>query len=151
MVRTLAERHSAVPAVYLFIVRAEKIFLLLRRNTGYMDGYYCVPAGHVEPGGMPTEAIIREAKEEAGITVMPEGLDLVHVLYRGKRDATGDRTDYFFSAKNWAGEPENCEPEKCVEAKWFPLDQLPDNWIPYQREAFEKNREGIVFTEIPGL
>ena len=150
MVRTLAERHSAVPSVYLFLVREGKIFLLLRQNTGYMDGHYCVPAGHVEPGELPTEAIVREAMEEAGVTVRAEALLLVHTLYRGKHDATGDRVDLFFTAKSWKGEPKNSEPEKCVDAGWFPLNQLPDNWIPYQREVFEKSEQGILLSEIPG-
>ena len=57
-------RNKAVPAVYLILERDNKILIARRANTGYEDGNYQVPAGHVEEAELPTEAVIREAKEE---------------------------------------------------------------------------------------
>src|SRR4051794_34548381 len=43
--------------------------ILLRRPTGDYDGYvWTFPKGRSEPGESPTEAAIREVKEETGYT-----------------------------------------------------------------------------------
>ena len=53
-------------AVYLLLLREGQVLLLRRHNTGYEDGNYSVIAGHVEPGERITQALVREAAEEAG-------------------------------------------------------------------------------------
>lgn len=40
-----------------------------RRGSGYYDGWYSVPAGHVEAGELPVDRLVREAREELGITL----------------------------------------------------------------------------------
>ncbi|NQY54774.1 MAG: NUDIX domain-containing protein, partial [Campylobacteraceae bacterium] len=61
--------NSNIPASYLILIRQNKILLLRRHNTGYQDGQYSTIAGHVEEGESFSQCIIREAKEEAGITL----------------------------------------------------------------------------------
>lgn len=46
-----------------------------------------------------------------------------------------DRADYFFVATKWAGEPRICEPDKCDDLRWFPVDELPENMMHHVREA----------------
>src|SRR4051812_27606999 len=58
-----------VVAVHLFLLRDDQVLLLRRQNTGYEDGNYSVIAGHVEGGEEIKAAMIREAREEAGITL----------------------------------------------------------------------------------
>jgi len=141
-------RNKAVPAVYILLEKDEKILLGRRYNTGYEDGNYQVPAGHVEEGELPTEAIIREAKEEVNVELVSESLELVHVGCRPKHDPTGDRIDLFFKAKQWIGEVKNMEPEKCDDLNWFSLDNLPENMTFHVREALECIQERIFFKEI---
>ena len=70
------ERNKAVPAVYLILERDDGCILLMRRcNTGYQDGNYNLPSGHVEDGELPKAAMVREAKEEIGIDVAQEDLE----------------------------------------------------------------------------
>lgn len=51
------ERPKAVPAVYLFMRNGNEILLMRRQNTGYFDGWYSVPSGHVEVGELPLQAL----------------------------------------------------------------------------------------------
>ena len=91
------ERNKAVPAVYLVLKKGDEILLMRRQGSGYYDGWYSVPAGHVEEGELPLEGLIRETTEELGIDLNPKYIHLVHTMYRTKHDKTGDRTDLFLS------------------------------------------------------
>lgn len=141
------ERHKVVPAVYCFLQKNGKILLTRRMNTGYEDGKYMVPSGHVEKGESLTAATVRETMEEVGVSVRPEDLRLVHTMYRPSHDATGERADFFFEAEKWQGEPQNCEPEKCDEVGWFPLGNLPENIVEYLHIAIVAAAEGILLSE----
>lgn len=145
---TKKDRNKAVTAVYLFLKIDGKILILRRCNTGYQDGNYQVPAGHIDAGELPTEALIREAKEEIGVDLTKEDLRLVHTSFRPKHDETGDRVDYFFEASRWSGEIINAEPHKCDDLKWVKPDELPENTTPHVRVAIESAERGEVFSEL---
>ena len=142
------ERFKVIPAVFIIMEREYKIFLMLRKNTGYMDGMYGLPSGHVEAGESLTHAIIREAREEAGVTLDQKRLKLCHVMYQAKHDETGERANFFFTAEVWGGEPENCEPQKCGGVGWFPIDSLPPNIIPYIKTALAHIRNNVFLSEL---
>jgi 8-oxo-dGTP diphosphatase len=102
---------------------AGKVLLLRRNNTGYMDGRYDIPAGHVEPGERILETAVRELREETGITVTESDLVLHHV---NQFYANGFSYDnFFFVAKAWSGVPTVIEPNKCDDVQFFALDDLP--------------------------
>ena len=144
----MKERNKAVPAVYLVLEKEKKILLMRRANTGYQDGNYALPAGHVEAGELPRAALVREVKEELGITVDENDLVFLHVSYRPKHDETGDRVDLFFGAKQWTGEIVNAEPGKCDDLQWFDPDNLPENMMPHARDAIEKIQKGSIYSEL---
>lgn len=141
-------RNKSVPAVYILLEKQGKFLLVRRYNTGYQDGNYQVPAGHVEEGELPTEAIIREAKEEIGVDLNLNNLELLHVGYRPKHDSTGDRVDFFFKTNEWGGEVKNMEPTKCDNLRWVSLNELPENMTPHVREAIQCIQKGIFFKEL---
>jgi 8-oxo-dGTP diphosphatase len=145
----MKERNRAVPSAYLFLVKDGKLLLMLRKNTGYYDGWYAVPAGHIEEGELPSEALAREAQEEVGIGFDPRDAKFVHAMYRDRHDETGQRADFFFVVDAWLGEPRNVEPDKCEEVAWFPLDALPEKFMPHVRDALVAWQEGRLFTEMP--
>lgn len=146
--RGMKERNKAIPASYLFLEK-DGMFLLARRfNTGYQDGNYQLPAGHVEESELPSEALIRETKEEIGIDIASEDAVLAHVSYRPKHDATGDRVDFFFRVRKWSGEIENREPHKCDDLRWVTFDTVPINLAPANRAAIECIRKGIFYQEL---
>jgi 8-oxo-dGTP diphosphatase len=69
-------------AVYLVLIRENRVLLLKRQNTGFEDDNYGLIAGHVEKGESITQAIIREVSEESGIKLLPEHLNFFHVMQR---------------------------------------------------------------------
>ncbi|MDR0406703.1 MAG: NUDIX domain-containing protein [Holosporales bacterium] len=136
--------YAVVPAVYLVLENAQnKILLLKRLNTGYMDGFYSLVAGHIEAQEKPSKAIIREAYEEAGIKLHPDDVQLQHIMCRYNVGVV----DYFFKATHWEGMISNKEPEKCSELAFYALEALPENTVSYVREALSFMRQGVQFSE----
>lgn len=124
----MTARH--VVDVHLLLVHEARILLSLRRSGDEYDGRWHLPSGKLEHDESATAGLVRESLEETGIQVDPAGLHLIHVAHvtAGGRDA---RLGLFFRADTWSGTPENREPDKCYELRWFPLDALPDNLIEY--------------------
>ncbi|MEK7637273.1 MAG: NUDIX domain-containing protein [Patescibacteria group bacterium] len=142
------KRHQLIPASYLTLVKDGKVLLLRRFNTGYEDGKYSMVAGHVNEGETFTSCIVREAMEEAGIILKPGDLEVAHVMQRDSRDSENNhRVDVFFIARQWQGEPQIKEPDKCDDLSWFDLDSLPDNIIPYIRQALEGIKNKTFYSE----
>jgi ADP-ribose pyrophosphatase YjhB (NUDIX family) len=145
---TAKERFKLIPAVYLLLRRNNEVLLLRRANTGYQDGTYSIVAGHLEGDELATTGIAREAKEEAGITVSPTDVRLVHTCHRlSRNEARQERVDLFFEASKWQGEITNAEPEKCDDLSWFPVDQLPDNMLPLVKYVVSHIAQGIAYSE----
>lgn len=130
---------------YVFLKKDDQILLLLRKNTGYMDGYYGLVAGHVERGESAKEGMIREAFEEAGIHIKPHDLKPVHIMHR-KTERTN--LDIFFECTHWEGEIINSEPHKCESLDFFSLNHLPSNIMPYLKDALKAIHTGIIYSEL---
>ena len=145
---TQPERFKLIPAVYLILRRGDEVLLLQRANTGYQDGKYSVIAGHLEGDELATEAIVREAKEEAGITVDPKNLRFVHVVHRLNRNQPGqERIDLFYETDSWQGEVTNMEPHKCGDLAWFLAKELSSSMLPLIKLVFEDIAKGVTYSE----
>lgn len=135
----LGQRTLLVAAAYVVLLRPSdgrtEVLLQLRAGTGYMDGHWAVLAGHVDPGESVHDAAVREAAEEAGVTVQVEDLEPLTVLHRFVPGgaAVDQRIDMFFAARRWDGEPALREVEKAAAMGWFPIDELPDPVVPHER------------------
>ena len=145
----MAGKNFTVPAVYIILERVNEVLLSRRFQTGYQDGNYNLPAGHVDEGELPLAALLREVKEEIGVELILEDVRFVHTMYRAKADMTGQRADYFFTTTKWKGEPKNLEPDKCDDVRWFTYDNLPEKMTPHVRLALENAKRGIAFSELP--
>lgn len=139
------ERFKLMGAVHLFLFRGGHVLLLRRFNTGYEDGNYSVPAGHLDGGETVTQAGIREAREECGIDIAIQDLSVVGVMHRRSRG--DERVDFFLTTTHWTGTIVNREPDKCDDLSWYALENLPGNTIPYIREALTQHSNGLWFRE----
>ena len=133
---------TAPVAVHLLLVEDGRILLLRRFNTGYEDGNYSLVAGHIDGREELKVAMIREAREEAGIELTPSNLSVVGVMH-----VMTDKEYISFSleAVEWSGQVVNAEPDKCDELSWYDLDNLPENTIPYVQRAIENYRTEMWF------
>jgi 8-oxo-dGTP diphosphatase len=141
---TNTERFTLRAAVYLLLIKDEKVLLIRRANTGWRDGEYSLVSGHIDPVESATAAMRREAEEEAGIKVVESDLKFVHVMHR---DKGVDYIDFFFTADKWDGEPSICEPDKCDDMQWFEIDKLPENTVPNVRRAIDAYKRGEYYSE----
>ena len=143
----MKDRFQIIPAVYLFLKKENQILLSRRFQTGFADGQYSLVSGHLEGDETLREAIMREAKEEANIDVNLDNLEMIHTLHRSSKNNDKERIDIFFQAQKWSGEIQNMEEDKCDDLRWFALDDLPDNIVPYLRQALENILEGKIYSE----
>jgi 8-oxo-dGTP diphosphatase len=141
-------RNRAVPAAYAILRRQGAVLLARRRGTGFYDGFYSLPAGHVEAGELPAEALAREMREELGISFRREDALPRHVMYRTRSDETGDRVDLLFEIVAWRGEPENREPHKCDDLRWFKMSELPTDVVPHVRTVLIHIRNSVIYSEL---
>lgn len=139
------KRFKLIASIYIFLTRRNEILLLKRKNTGYEDGKYGLPAGHLEDNEPLADGLYREVLEEIGIKIDKKSAKLVHVMHRKESDI---RIDFFFIVKKYSGKPVNNEPKKCEEIKWFSLLKLPVNIIPYIKTAIQNYQKNIVYSEI---
>ncbi len=135
---------EAKVAVHLILTNDRGECLFLRRfNTGYKDGEYGLVSGHVEEGENLKSAMIREVREEVGITLSPDDLDVVGVI----PSLPNNYVYFFLQAATWFGDVKNMEPHKCDDVRWFDLHALPDNTVFYVRWAIGNYLEGNWFRE----
>ncbi|HEX2963758.1 MAG TPA: NUDIX domain-containing protein [Ignavibacteriales bacterium] len=138
------ERSLYPAAIHLFFRKGDDILLLRRFNTGYEDGNYSVVAGHVEFGETATQAGIREAKEEVGVTIDPGDLKIHGIMHRKSGD---ERIDFFAFVDRWEGVIKNMEEHKCDGLLWADIASLPENTIPYIKRALELSEKPLWYEE----
>jgi len=106
------------PAVIAAITCNDKI--LLARGKHFRSAFYSLIAGYVDVGETLEQAVVREAKEEAGI-------DVTNVRYFGNQPwpFSGSQMIGFFAEADETQPIVICEDE-LHDAKWFPIDNLPE-------------------------
>ena len=125
--------RSGIPTgVHVVLERDGKLLLMRRAGTGFFDGLYSLPGGHVEEGESVRDAAVREVREELGVALTAAALEWLGVVHR--RSDT-NRIDFFMRASSWAGEPRICEQDKCDQLVWSSPESVPEPTVDYVREA----------------
>jgi 8-oxo-dGTP diphosphatase len=130
--------YRTVVDVMLLLTRihpasGSQVLLMRRHRTGYADDLLCAPSGKLEDGEHVLDAVIRETREEVGLTLHHEDLQAACVLHH--RNPHGEaRVGFFFHTKHDParhGHPINAEPDKCSQLLWAPIACLPADTVPY--------------------
>lgn len=115
--------------------------LLVRRGKEPLRGRWVIPGGAVELGETLEEAVVREVREETGVTVRPERVMLV--FDRIQREAAGIAFHYVivdYLCAFVAGEPRagsDAEDVALVGEADLPSYDVPDDVLELLREAFD--------------
>ena len=141
----MEERYKCAIVVDLMLIREnngkKEVLLALRKNTGYCDGEYELPGGHIEANEDLLDATIREAKEELNIELKRENLKIEHVLHHYK----GNRIKFIISAKKFEGRLQIGEPDKCEKIEWFDIEELPNNTEKRASRVLNEIQNGIFY------
>jgi NAD+ diphosphatase len=104
------------PAIIVLVERGNE--LLLARSRHFMPGMYSVLAGFVEPGESLEEAVVREVREEVGISVKD-------IKYFGSQPWPFPHSLMVgFTATYGCGEI-TIDDTEIEDAGWFTADKLP--------------------------
>jgi len=141
------ERFTLRCATYLLLIKSGKILLQRRFNTGWEDGKYTLISGHLDGSETVKQAMVREAKEEAGIIIKSVDLHVVHTIHR-KSNKNLEYIDFFLSCDKWQGRPQIIEHDKCDDMQWFSLKDLPKNTLLHIKQAIENYSNRVPFSEL---
>lgn len=142
----MSTRANPTVDVCVLLTRDDGRVLLGRRQaTGFADGQYGIPGGHLETGESAPQGAARELKEEIGVIIDPDDLVCAHVAHhQGPEGKT--RIGFFFTTTRWQGTPTNLEPDLCADLSWADPDHLPHNTIPYIATIIGRIRSGQTFS-----
>jgi 8-oxo-dGTP diphosphatase len=139
----MTQRQQVTVDVHVILERAGRVLLCLRDGTGYADGLFRLPSGHLDAGETVIECAVREALEEVGVTIDPGHLRAAAVVHHLSPEGK-PRVGFFFATDTWEGEIVNAEPSKCARVEWAPADALPDNTVPYTVAGLDLYLAGVV-------
>ncbi|MEU9279983.1 NUDIX domain-containing protein [Streptomyces sp. NPDC048341] len=127
--------YRSVIGLHLVLFQEDRVLLGLRAGTAWCDGWWHVPAGHLEEGESFLAGMVREAREELGMALAEEDLVVAHTVHDHDSKIRESRLQIFFTATQYAGRPYVAEPDKCAELRWWPLAALPEKLVRYTRQA----------------
>jgi NAD+ diphosphatase len=104
------------PAIIVLVERGNE--LLLARSRHFMPGMYSVLAGFVEPGESLEEAVVREVREEVGISVKD-------IKYFGSQPWPFPHSLMIGFIAAYAGGKISMDDSEIEDAGWFTADRLP--------------------------
>ena len=144
----MEERYCCKLVTDLMLTREKdgkkEVLLSLRKNTGYRDGEYELPGGHVDEGEDLMSAMVREAKEELLIDIKEENLKIAHILHH----YTGDRVNFILTTNVYEGIPSIGEPDKCEKLEWFNINDLPKNTMNKIKKSIEEINSNIFYSSL---
>lgn len=145
----MEERYLSRIGVDIFLERKneisgrKQILMLKRAGTGYCDGYFDLPGGHLEANEDIFDGMIREAKEEIGITIKREDMEILHIYHRYK----GGMLKFVFKTDKYNGTLINNEPDKCEKIEWIDFEYLPENIVPSIKIELDNIKNGVYYSK----
>ncbi len=120
--------------VGILILKNRQILLGLRKGS-HAAGTWAAPGGHLEFGETFEGCALREIDEEIG-DVCVQNIRFATASGDLYPDVGRHYITILMVADYVSGEPENKEPEKCEEWRWFSPAELPENLFPALQSIF---------------
>ena len=138
-----------IPGVFVLLRNGKNILFVHRTNTGWKDGEYALPGGHVEDDETFHEAACREIQEECGIQIKPQDLEQKATVHRRSinKGVKTIRVDVWFEAKKWVGIPKNMEPDIHGDIVWMSLDNPQGTIVDYVEHGLNLIAQGDTYGE----
>jgi len=131
----IGTRLLLVPAVAALVRDGEGRILLQRRSD---NGRWNLPAGAVDPGESPADAVVREVREETGLAVRPTRVAGVFGGRDGFRHRYPNGDEVEFTAIvvecEVVGGTLGGDDDETAELGWFRLDDRPELTVEYPVE-----------------
>lgn len=143
--------QSFTTYVNLLFIRDQKILLLRRaKDIRLFPGYWHGPAGKIEEGESPKQAIMREAFEEVGLTINPVlGTVVVNKAPNSpSTELVWKEIGLFFVVKDSHEIPIRKEPHLHDVMDWFNVNYLPNPMIPVVKFGIEQYLRGEMYGEL---
>lgn len=124
MDNTISSNNNRDKAIVIAVAIIEKNgkLLMVQEAEEEIRGLWNVPAGHIDSGETPTDAVVREAKEETGFDVEPVSLAQIQ-CYKHKNGRTSLRFNFY--CKIIGGEIKNADSE-IQDVKWLSKEELEE-------------------------
>jgi 8-oxo-dGTP diphosphatase len=109
---------ESLPEAVVVVITKEKKVLLIQRGPDVPDaGYWAPLSGKIEPQEDQAGAVVREVREEAGLTVRP-----VRKVWENTA-ASGSHKLHWWLAEWVSGDP-RLDPREVVDARWLGVDEV---------------------------
>jgi len=136
----VGRRLLLLPGVAAVVRDADDRVLFIRRAD---NGKWGLPAGAIDPGETPADAVAREVREETGLEVRPTR---VAGVFGGSgfrvRYENGDEAEYtviVFDCEVVGGELSPTDGE-ALELRYFSPDDAPELQVSYPRSLLRRPR-----------
>ncbi len=113
-----------------YIVRQGKLLMGLRGPAAYLPDTWALPGGRVEYLERADQCLVRELKEELGVTVTTDDFKLIAVTDDPQPQHQQHHLHLTFAVTIGDQKPQLLEPDECQKWEWFDLDKLPEPLFP---------------------
>ncbi len=145
----MSQHELIVPYVLAYMTRpsqngSELLLSMRSASASFGAGQYAMVGGKIDTDESPTQALIREVREETGCEVLGD-VSVCHVLYfKGHSRVC---MALVFRVESWEGEPTNREPDKHEHIQWISLSALPSTLLPRHTFMIDAIQKGIPYAE----
>jgi ADP-ribose pyrophosphatase YjhB (NUDIX family) len=119
-------------------------YILLQRHRHWVQNVWGLPGGIVQSGETLENAFAREVLEETNLAI--SDIELVRVVSNYRL-----RLEVYFRARlseNGKAQVIKLQEQEVIEARFFPLSELPANIFPLQKELIDRAASTISPSQI---